>query len=736
MSVVDFVSPRSPGQHGGPADRGLLRLRLAEFGRFFTPEAVQVFTAEALDIMRERGGREANRYLLEKIGTRLALDLDEGYFAEALQFHLGLVYGHAGQPEKMAGCISLSKTMPGPEDDRLYSDHVASSQAMRDQQRIAIARGMPAILFACLPRSGSATVAHTLAQLCDLPVMHLGVGRFPDQYLAPPWLDMFLEGGAVNRDPIAANHFNLGVLASRGARDVFVTIRDPRAAACSAVLNALSAQQIPPSAEAVEGMIERECLSSTIPWLQGWLEAARDPDFPLRVHWVPFKQTAADVPETIRRIAGILAEQYPSFRPIAERERIDEVRLNFSTGNDDALLNRLSAATQERLAEAVTPELRDLLDQEFPAAAALRPVARKRGRGKKKSRLQAICVGTGRDGTQSLARMVDAVFRQSSDKTVMHEYCCREFHQAFSEYRENGEKPAHLKVLKRMVAECDYDCIVGNGYAAVLPLFAEHYEGKLTLVHLRRRDRDACIASQVHNCLMFPAAYKYYLDDPAAISKRMAGFHFGEMAKPEWDLLSLSEKFGWYYDKTHALISESSSLFERYVEIDTEDLNDEATRRLVGELFGAAAPPPAAHLNASRIDISSFPKEHRHWLHWLMGRFNIEELAADEVYGMDYFLDKFVAWTGYQIRNDPALAPAVPPSAMAIRTNLDRALQLLKKGVRDIEGLQQLLDPVGLELQRRETSPRRAMAKKKIAATPRRTARQLSDGAPKRAERP
>ena len=43
-------------------------------------------------------------------------------------------------------------------------------------------------------------------------------------------------------------------------------------------------------------------------------------------------------------------------------------------------------------------------------------------------------------------------------------------------------------------------------------------------------------------------------------------------------------------------------------------------------------------------------------MNWLMGRLNMEELAKDDVYALNYFLDKFVAWTGYQIPTRRSLA--------------------------------------------------------------------------------
>ncbi len=100
---------------------------------------------------------------------------------------------------------------------------------------------------------------------------------------------------------------------------------------------------------------------------------------------------------------------------------------------------------------------------------------------------------------------------------------------------------------------------------------------------------------------------------------------------------------------------------------------------------------PETHLNATRIDISSFPPEYRHRMHWLMGRLNTEQVARDDVYALDYFLDKFIAWTGYQIADAPQLVPERPASDEKIAADLDRALGVVGKALRELEALRRLL---------------------------------------------
>lgn len=78
-------------------------------------------------------------------------------------------------------------------------------------------------------------------------------------------------------------------------------------------------------------------------------------------------------------------------------------------------------------------------------------------------------------------------------------------------------------------------------------------------------------------------------------------------------------------------------------------------------------------------------------MHWLMGRLNVEEVARDDVYALDYFLEKFVAWAGYQITNAPHLALAVPPPVHRIEMDIDRAIDVVGARLREIESLKSML---------------------------------------------
>jgi len=303
--------------------------------------------------------------------------------------------------------------------------------------------------------------------------------------------------------------------------------------------------------------------------------------------------------------------------------------------------------------------------------------------------LRLLCVGAGRDGTLSITQMFAECFaREGAGRQVTHEYASREISDAFANHSETGD-PAYLLEIRRLIAECPFDCIVGNGYAPVLPLFREICGPDLVLVHIRRRDRAAAIRSLATNCEYFPATFRHYSPSPEAKVKRMAAFHFGEMTRGQWDMLSLLEKISWLYDKTHALIDSHAGLFGHAVELDTENLNSEASRRLIAKLAGDQTSMPATvHLN-SQAYAADLPPDRRPRIQWLMGRFDLMRAATDDVYPLEYFLNAFIAWTGYQLHRSEQIGPEDYRSDRDLAAALERAAATLEKTRRQVGLLEQ-----------------------------------------------
>jgi hypothetical protein len=349
--------------HGlaGTADRAvrplpqvMLQVKADEFGRLYTPEAADMFARRALELQREHDSREANRYLLGKLGTELSTEPDEGYYGEALSYHLALLHAYSDQPERMAEYIARSKTMPGPRHNGVFSDHVTLSLLTREQQQAAIARKLPSFLFACMPQSAGGEVVDRLSDLLDIPTVHVTLGSFPQSFLAPAWLEMFMEGGAIASDAFPASDFNSGVLSNRGEFDVFVTIRDPRAAARDAARQAHGTGHASPEA------IVSECVTKLVPWLQGWIALAQDPGIPFRVHWLRHTDIKRDARAVTERVCSILERSHPALGAFVTAHGGQPVTV-VGTPDDDAWRSEVDDGLAAKMWAACTPELRQLL---------------------------------------------------------------------------------------------------------------------------------------------------------------------------------------------------------------------------------------------------------------------------------------------------------------------------------------------------------------------------------------
>jgi hypothetical protein len=355
---LDAGEDRSQGDRRRP--QAMSELSLSRLNGQLSPHAARRITTEALAIAHGRGSRAANDFVLNQIGIRGSPDNGDGYFVDATHYHLGLLHAHAGNPTEMAPHLTQSHTMPTGESDLLFSDHVNLSYVLRDRQLAAMKRGLPPILIACMPRSASATLTYTLARAVDIPVLHISAGSFPNRFLVPSWLNMFLEGGAITQDHFAANDFNLGVLQGRGPRDIFVLIRDPRAAARSQVHHLARGRD--GGGESLARRIERQCTGNFIPWLQGWIDCANNKKLPFRVHWLTYGEVCRDPGAILRKLAGVLGADNKTIAAFAYAHSLQEERMHFVDGHDDAWRREVDSSSRDRLWQACTSEMKAMLD--------------------------------------------------------------------------------------------------------------------------------------------------------------------------------------------------------------------------------------------------------------------------------------------------------------------------------------------------------------------------------------
>jgi hypothetical protein len=295
------------------------------------------------------------------------------------------------------------------------------------------------------------------------------------------------------------------------------------------------------------------------------------------------------------------------------------------------------------------------------------------------SALRVLCVGTGRDGTTSLSRIMQDVFdRQGAGDIAKHEWASRELNMYFCDLKETNDRCFEDRI-RELFRHCPCACAVGNGYAAVLPIVAEILGNQVTLVHLRRRDRAACIASLVENAELSHQNHLYSANSLAAAGKRPAAFHFGEMSRDQWEALPLPQKFGWYYDKTHALIEQHKRHFAKTLCVNTEDLRDDGVRLSLARAAGSDVVPRAFHVNRF-VDLRFVPPERRSWVQRLLGELDVQKLAHDDLYGLRHVLNEFI----YHMVHFPDEAPGALDE---LRWTLSEAYRLFNYRMKDLEEL-------------------------------------------------
>ena len=310
----------------------------------------------AIGLQNSRGSRVADQAIYDAVGVA-DLAADEDYYKEAASYHLGLLFAHANEPEIAAEYFANSHTHPSSSGDLVFPEHLRLGLEFYAEQRQAAERGVPSILISAMPRSASASLSATLARSLGIPTMGISKGRFPDYWIAPCWLMLFNLGGAVTHDHFRATPFNLRALRDTGCRDVFVQIRDPRAAAASLIRHQDRSFNLPvsgPARDPFEAHLVERCLASYYPWLEDWLDVAAEERADLRVHWVMFDDVRRDIAATVQTVLDVLG-----YAPVPP---IEHVTMHMVRGEDDAWREGLSQSAQQKLWDAMPRRAIDLLE--------------------------------------------------------------------------------------------------------------------------------------------------------------------------------------------------------------------------------------------------------------------------------------------------------------------------------------------------------------------------------------
>lgn len=306
--------------------------------------------------------------------------------------------------------------------------------------------------------------------------------------------------------------------------------------------------------------------------------------------------------------------------------------------------------------------------------------------------LEIICVGAGRDGTNSLAILIENIYQAAGlHKHAGHEYASRRFHTGFCDWREQGDDRA-LETIRSELLACPLHCIVGNGYAPLLDRLPGWVGKPLRLLHVQRRDRNAWLASTLESTRLFPGVYRYYVSDAETDMKRFSAFHFDETSQAEWREWPIEQKLIWYFDKTHALSRAAYAAYDSVMHVWTEDLSDPATISIIAEFVGGYqdTTPAPVHINRHLPGMENLSVPDREKLHWFLGLIDYEAGARDTVYILERFIDQYVGWCRGRIAqaNDTLYQTA---DRSEIERLLHEGRKTLSRALADLERLQGLL---------------------------------------------
>jgi hypothetical protein len=308
--------------------------------------------------MAERSNREAVDFLMRGIGLYAQVTRNESYHGLALNYSLALVYAFLNEPAAAAEHIELSGILPFGGGEPIFSEAQRSGLDLAASQEASLARHVPCVFLASMPRAASAALTSTISEQFGCPAVRASIGRFPNYYLVPFWVRRLSRGGCVLHDHFRAEPFNRAVLSNCGIRTVFVLVRDPRAAA-------VSFAQFPFRGPVSEEHIMRVFDDFYVPWLRDWEEYAAS-SREVEVIWLRSADVTAgnaQLRTVMEKIVASLAKSAPDWRP-PDLSKPSLADANFLTGTPDGWKSLVSKSGQEHMWSKVPVRFREMLELE------------------------------------------------------------------------------------------------------------------------------------------------------------------------------------------------------------------------------------------------------------------------------------------------------------------------------------------------------------------------------------
>ena len=291
---------------------------------------------------------------------------------------------------------------------------------------------------------------------------------------------------------------------------------------------------------------------------------------------------------------------------------------------------------------------------------------------------RVVVVGAGRDGTRSLARLLENLHMANGEQVrMLHEG--ESFRTADGVIRYlRDDRPERLTAC---FDDWRQEIVAGNVFAFALPLLRKSFGRGLKVIHLVR-EREACIRSLLAEARREPLYWTGFVEAPqvlhdeteavAALAAlqpvRPTAVLTGAMTAVQWLALEPEARLGWYYDAAHAAIEQGLREFTQTETVRTEALNEpETARRLAGFLHpgwrGEVAP---VHVNSTAYRLSgAFDPALEALAQEVFQDFDLWQVRASETYAVIHFLQRWLD------RHGSAPGPGMIGELASIREAID-----------------------------------------------------------------
>lgn len=308
----------------------------------------------------EQGSRAANDLFISRVPVHSLPIYNDAYYRDVFDYNIGMLLYSLGEVEVAAKMIDDINLLPSSGAAQMFSDQQFEALQLFDWQMRALKKNCPAFLITALPKSGSASLAHQISDMLDIPIMRVSLGQSPRMPLVRSWLRSFIRGGAVSHDHFEASNYNLAILKELGVDRVIVQTRDPRSAAWSLMKmkERYCTLEVSP---AIYDQIIEICRVNAF-WLAGWIEAERAMR-ELKITWVHYEELSAGMLPLVER----LFEPHGYIPCVSDaliemkRKGTEAASQNLGDKKEDAWREYLPEEMKNQMWEVISPEVRDFL---------------------------------------------------------------------------------------------------------------------------------------------------------------------------------------------------------------------------------------------------------------------------------------------------------------------------------------------------------------------------------------